>query len=46
MIIYNFNFKCIRVIPNKTYSKLIIDSNAVLIFSITFKFFKSICWWN
>lgn len=42
MIINNFNMVDFAVLPAKTYAPLFVDSDAVLPFSVTSKFFQTI----
>ena len=46
MVIRDFDIIRIAVIPAKTNSPLVIDSNAVLAFPIANQFLKTIRWWN
>jgi hypothetical protein len=46
VIVRDGNFICVTIQPSETDSKLVIDANAVLPFSIAFKRFESITGWN
>jgi hypothetical protein len=46
VIVGDFNFMCVTIQPPEADSKLVIDANAVLPFSIAFKRFESITRWN
>lgn len=44
MVINNFNIKHVSAIPNKDYSPLVINSDAIKILESTAKFFKTVGW--
>ena len=46
MVVHDFNVNCIAIHPNEAYSPLIVDSDAVLSFSVSPQRFQSIRWWN
>jgi len=46
MVVGNFNFTGISVLPDKTDAPLIVDSYAVLTFSVSFQGLKPVAWWN
>lgn len=46
MVVYNLHAICISILKNKANTVLIINSNTVLAFSISFKFFQMIRWRN
>ena len=44
MVIYDLDIKGITVFEAKTYTPLVVDSNAPLTFTVTSQSFKSVAW--
>jgi hypothetical protein len=42
VVIDDFDIACVLVFPSETYSKLVVDSDAVLASSIAFQCFKAV----
>src|SRR5690554_450330 len=46
MVIHDLNLLCIRSIPHETYTPLLVDSYAVLAFTVSCQGLQPIAWWD